>query len=196
MMGFLDGATPSAIEPAGGDEPGMVCGANGCVPAGRPGDGVWREDNLIDAPSDQGREPDEPRRPKSSRAAAARKRREAAHAAACLLRDFALEGGREPGPDVEAAIRLLCEPSMKRGFTPRGSALFAYMFGVGAKAGTSVTLREAFERTLKGKRDLDKVISRWAATNVAKIRYEFNAASPINSRYVVEELGSAWEDAD
>lgn len=64
------------------------------------------------------------------------------------------------------------------------SGFFAKLFGGQPAAGASVTLREAFEKTLKGKPEIDAYVKKWAKSGIV-VEYIQNDESPLDSVYKV-----------
>lgn len=70
-----------------------------------------------------------------------------------------------------------------------GMSFFTKMFGADAKVGTSVTLREAFERTLKGQNNIDFYVSKkWPEKGII-VKVEKNDENVLETTYTIESLG-------
>lgn len=67
------------------------------------------------------------------------------------------------------------------------SSLFKTLFGDNPQVGDAITLQEVFNKTLKGKSNIDFYVKRWAEKGIV-IRYEADAANLLNSKYVIESL--------
>ena len=67
------------------------------------------------------------------------------------------------------------------------SSLFKTIFGDNPQVGDSVTLQEVFNKTLKGKSNIDFYVKRWAEKGIV-VSYEADAANLLNSKYVITAL--------
>ena len=70
------------------------------------------------------------------------------------------------------------------------SSLFKTLFGDNPKVGASFTLNEAFQKTLKGKSNLDFYVKRWAEKGTI-VTFKQDAENILNSVYTLEAIGSA-----
>ena len=70
------------------------------------------------------------------------------------------------------------------------SSLFKTLFGDNPQIGASFTLNEAFQKTLKGKSNLDFYIKRWAEKGTI-VTFKQDAENILNSVYTLEAIGSA-----
>lgn len=69
-----------------------------------------------------------------------------------------------------------------------GTSFFNKMFGDNPQVGDSVTLREAFERTLKGQNNIDYYVTkRWPERGII-VKFEKND-NILESTYTIESLG-------
>ena len=64
------------------------------------------------------------------------------------------------------------------------------MFGDNPQIGASFTLNEAFQKTLKGKSNLDFYVKRWAEKGTV-VTFKQDAENILNSVYTLEAIGSA-----
>lgn len=67
------------------------------------------------------------------------------------------------------------------------SSTFTALFGANPKVGDKVTLIEAFQRTLKGKANIDSYIKKWAEKGTV-VSFQQDSADIRNSVYVIEQL--------
>lgn len=75
------------------------------------------------------------------------------------------------------------------------NSLFRTLFGDNPQVGDTVTLNEAFQKTLKGKSNLDFYVKRWADKGTI-VSFKQDAENILNSVYVLESIGgSAPSDA-
>lgn len=70
------------------------------------------------------------------------------------------------------------------------SSLFKTLFGDNPQVGASFTLNEAFQKTLKGKSNLDFYVKRWAEKGTV-VTFKQDAENILNSVYTLEAIGSA-----
>lgn len=70
------------------------------------------------------------------------------------------------------------------------SSLFKTLFGNNPQIGASFTLNEAFQKTLKGKSNLDFYVKRWAEKGTI-VTFKQDAENILNSVYTLEAIGSA-----
>ena len=70
------------------------------------------------------------------------------------------------------------------------SSLFKTLFGDNPQIGASFTLNEAFQKTLKGKSNLDFYVKRWAEKGTI-VTFKQDAENILNSVYTLEAMGSA-----
>lgn len=69
-------------------------------------------------------------------------------------------------------------------------SLFKVLFGDNPQVGASFTLNEAFQKTLKGKSNLDFYIKRWAEKGL-RVSYKQDTDNILNSVYTLEAIGSS-----
>lgn len=67
-------------------------------------------------------------------------------------------------------------------------SLFRTLFGDNPSIGATVTLNEAFQKTLKGKSNLDFYIKKWADKGTI-VSFKQDADNILNSVYVLESIG-------
>lgn len=67
---------------------------------------------------------------------------------------------------------------------------FSRMFGNNPPVGTSVTLKEAFNKTLKGKSAIDAYVKKWAEKGIV-VSFEKNDADILESTYTLTAIGAA-----
>lgn len=69
-------------------------------------------------------------------------------------------------------------------------SLFRTLFGDNPQIGASFTLNEAFQKTLKGKSNLDFYVKRWAEKGTV-VSFKQDAENILNSTYTLEAIGTA-----
>lgn len=87
--------------------------------------------------------------------------------------------------DCKAWLQKTINPAAAGGSS--NNSLFKTIFGDAPKAGDSVTLQEVFNKTLKGKSNVDFYVKKWAEKGIV-VKYEADPANLLNSRYVIESL--------
>ena len=68
-----------------------------------------------------------------------------------------------------------------------GTSVFSQLFGENPTVGTSVTLRDVFDKTLKGKAEISHYTKLWLEKGI-QVVFEENAASPVESKFVLKSL--------
>lgn len=68
-----------------------------------------------------------------------------------------------------------------------GESTFKKLFGDNPAVGATITLREAFEKTLKGKSNLDANIKKWSEKGIV-ISFQENKDNILDSTYTIEAL--------
>jgi Seryl-tRNA synthetase len=86
-----------------------------------------------------------------------------------------------------ALLDKLANPAASNGNT---QSLFRTLFGDNPRVGTSITLKEAFDKTLKGKSNIDHYVKKWAEKGTI-ISFKKDEANMINSVYTIEAIGAA-----
>ena len=69
-------------------------------------------------------------------------------------------------------------------------SLFRLLFGDNPQVGASVTLNEAFQKTLKGKSNLDFYIKRWSEKGTI-VSFKKDEENILNSIYTLESISSS-----
>ena len=67
------------------------------------------------------------------------------------------------------------------------SSLFKQLFGDNPAVGDTITLRDAFEKTLKGKSNIDFYVKRWAEKGIV-VSFSKNTDNQLDSTYTIEAL--------
>ena len=67
------------------------------------------------------------------------------------------------------------------------SSFFNVMFGATPKAGDSVKLADVFNKTLKGKAQIDHYVKKWAEAGRV-VTFKADSSNILNSTYVIEKL--------
>ena len=89
----------------------------------------------------------------------------------------------ELSDDLKDFLNGMANPGSAAG----NSSLFKTIFGDNPQVGESVTLQEVFNKTLKGKSNIDFYVKRWAEKGIV-VSYEADAANLLNSKYVITAL--------
>lgn len=66
---------------------------------------------------------------------------------------------------------------------------FNKLFGSNPQVGATCTLADAFNKTLKGKNNLDNLIKKWGEKGIV-VSFKQDAANILNSTYTLEALGN------
>ena len=80
----------------------------------------------------------------------------------------------------------LANPTASSG---NNQSLFRTLFGDNPAIGASFTLNEAFQKTLKGKSNLDFYVKRWAEKGTI-VSFKQDPENILNSTYTLESIGS------
>ena len=95
------------------------------------------------------------------------------------------DGSYEKLPeDLKSFLEGLANPQRAAGNGIQG--IFKLMFGDNPKVGDKITLRDVFDRTLKGKAEIDAKIKVWAEKGTI-VEYTANA-NPVLSTYEIKKL--------
>lgn len=70
------------------------------------------------------------------------------------------------------------------------SSLFKTLFGDNPQVGATITLNDAFTKTLKGKSNIDFYIKKWADKGTI-VSFKQDAENILNSIYVLEAIGGS-----
>lgn len=92
----------------------------------------------------------------------------------------------ELSDDLKGFLNGMANPTAA-GSAAGNSSLFKTIFGDNPQVGDSVTLQEVFNKTLKGKSNIDFYVKRWAEKGIV-VSYEADAANLLNSKYVITAL--------
>lgn len=92
----------------------------------------------------------------------------------------------ELSDDLKGFLNGMANPTTA-GSAAGNSSLFKTIFGDNPQVGDSVTLQEVFNKTLKGKSNIDFYVKRWAEKGIV-VSYEADAANLLNSKYVITAL--------
>jgi hypothetical protein len=91
--------------------------------------------------------------------------------------------------DVEFLNWLNREPGTREGGGNFGTPIFNKIFGDKPAVGQKVTLQEIFDKTYKGKGQMDSMMKKWKEKNDIDILFTFNAEKPATSTYEIKSLG-------
>lgn len=80
----------------------------------------------------------------------------------------------------------LANPTSNAGGT---SSLFKTLFGDNPQVGATFTLNEAFQKTLKGKANIDFYVKKWADKGTI-VSYKADADNILNSVYTLDAIGT------
>lgn len=87
----------------------------------------------------------------------------------------------------KALLNKLANPAASNGNT---QSLFRTLFGDNPQVGASITLKEAFDKTFKGKSNIDHYVKKWAEKGTI-VSFKKDEANMINSVYTIEAIGAA-----
>lgn len=109
---------------------------------------------------------------------------ERAKKAAEELITFFTETGRYETLSANARdfLSAAANPGKRRVFSV--SSIFSQIFGEMPELGTSLTLKEIFDKTLKGKATIDMQLKKWAAKGII-VECEECPNSPLNTTYTL-----------
>lgn len=96
-------------------------------------------------------------------------------------------------PEQKAFLDELANPSANVGAS--NQSLFKLLFGDSPKVGDSITLNEAFQRTLKGKSNIDHYVNKWKEKGII-VTFKKADDNILNSTYVLESIGSSTQAAE
>ena len=85
--------------------------------------------------------------------------------------------------ESKAFLNGLAAPVARSGGT---SSLFTALFGANPKVGDSITLNDAFQKTLKGKANLDFYVKRWADKGIIVTFHQND--NILESMYVIDAI--------
>ena len=86
----------------------------------------------------------------------------------------------------KAFLNGLANPTASAGGT---SSLFKTLFGDNPQVGATFTLNEAFQKTLKGKANIDFYVKKWADKGTI-VSFKADADNILNSVYTLDAIGS------
>jgi hypothetical protein len=96
----------------------------------------------------------------------------------------------------QAAADLLTKaPRVGGGGGFGGEPIFNKIFGATPKAGDKITIQEVFAKTFKGVSQMNSLVRKWAAKNVAIVEYVHNEAEPFKSTYTIKSIGTGKASA-
>lgn len=75
------------------------------------------------------------------------------------------------------------------GTSTAGGSTFSKLYGAEPKVGDKITLQDAFDKTFKGKSQMDSLIKKLKEKNGIEIVFEFNKEKPALSTYTIKSLG-------
>jgi hypothetical protein len=70
-----------------------------------------------------------------------------------------------------------------------GTPIFNKLFGDKPAIGGKVTLQEVFDKTYKGKAQMDSLMKKWKEKSNVEIEFVFNKEKPALSTYTIKSLG-------
>jgi len=71
-----------------------------------------------------------------------------------------------------------------------GTPIFNKLFGDTPAVGAKVTLQEVFDKTYKGKAQMDSQMKKWKEKSGIEIDFAFNKDKPAQSTYTIKSLGN------
>ena len=86
--------------------------------------------------------------------------------------------------DLKAFLNGMANPT---GSASGNSSLFKTIYGDNPQVGDAVTLKDIFNKTLKGKSAIDFYVKKWAEKGIV-ITFEADSADILNSKYVITAL--------
>ena len=101
------------------------------------------------------------------------------------IKDKLISGGFYDQLDEENKVFL--EELINGKTTVNNSSLFNSIFGASPKIGDSKTLKEIFEKTLKGKSAVDAYVKRWAEKGIV-VNFNKDPADILNSTYTIAKM--------
>lgn len=87
--------------------------------------------------------------------------------------------------EEKAFLSGIANPAVSGGFN--NESTFTKMFGDAPSVGQKITLREAFEKTLKGKANIDKLVKEWAEKGTV-VTFTPNGSNVLDGIYTIEAL--------
>lgn len=128
---------------------------------------------------------------KAKKAAAAKRfaenqkaKKAATQEAAKKVLDFLASKKIELPADLNKALNDIANPVAQH--SSGTSSLFTTLFGATPKVGTSVTLIDVFNKTFKGKAEIDRAVKKWAEKGIV---VEFKQAAKLpESTYTIKAL--------
>lgn len=87
--------------------------------------------------------------------------------------------------DLKAFLNGMANPTA--GSASGNSSLFKTIYGDNPQVGDAVTLKDIFNKTLKGKSAIDFYVKKWAEKGIV-ITFEADSADILNSKYVISAL--------
>ncbi len=91
----------------------------------------------------------------------------------------------ELAPELREFLEGIALPKRSRS---RGGQVFWQMFGPDPKPGDKVTLKEAFEKTLKSFAELNRLRKQWADKGFADVDFVQEGESMLESSYLLKQL--------
>lgn len=74
-------------------------------------------------------------------------------------------------------------------------SVFTKLFGANPQVGASFTLTDAFNKTLKGKANIDHLVKKWAEKGTV-VSFKKDEDNILNSTYTLEAIGTGTSDAE
>ena len=112
---------------------------------------------------------------------------ERAQKAAAELLTYFNDSGRLGSLSANARdfLSAAANPGKRRMFAV--SSIFTQVFGEAPELGTSLTLKEIFDKTLKGKATIDAQVRKWATKGIV-VECEECPNSPLDTTYTLTEM--------
>jgi hypothetical protein len=94
----------------------------------------------------------------------------------------------QPPAPVAEALKLLCkQPGVRTGGGFAGTPVLNKLFGDNPEVGMKLTIRDVFDKTMKGMTQMNGLMRKWAEKGVV-VQYTHNSAEPFKSTYEITAI--------
>jgi hypothetical protein len=83
---------------------------------------------------------------------------------------------------------LAREPGARGASSVFGTPIFNKLFGDSPAVGAVVTLQQVFDKTYKGKAQMDSLMKKWKEKSGVDIDFNFNKEKPAQSTYTIKSI--------